>query len=161
VSKVHQKKPSLHKKIPIWRVCKLQNFFAETCFVRYFVAEEDGPKSCLGTASLNADDCPSLEEKGFFELLNEDVAVAELDAKAEANIVHGFGSHRSAVEPWLMRTRIEEHTRGIRKDEMHALVAVLKSAEEEPELFLMLEVMDEILSEAHGWCFDGPECMLT
>lgn len=39
--------------------------------------------------------------------------------------------------PWLRRTSIEEYTRGLglKKDEMHASFAVLKSAESEPELF--------------------------
>ncbi|OBT96259.1 hypothetical protein VE01_05857 [Pseudogymnoascus verrucosus] len=79
-------------------------------------------------------------EQEFFELLDEDTAVAELDGKAEANIVHGFGSHRGA------HAGLEEE-RDPRLD---------RSAEEP-----VLEGMDEILSEAHGWCFDGPECMLT
>ncbi|KUJ07246.1 uncharacterized protein LY89DRAFT_372159 [Mollisia scopiformis] len=44
---------------------------------------------------------------------------------------------------------------------MHTSFAVPKNAESEPELFLMLEVIDEIFSEAHSWCFDGPDYMLT
>ncbi|KFZ22426.1 hypothetical protein V502_02883 [Pseudogymnoascus sp. VKM F-4520 (FW-2644)] len=103
----------------------------------------------------------SPKEEEFFRLLKDDAVTTELDAKAEANVVHGSDSHRSAAEPWLRRTGIEEHARGLRKDEMHAPVAAPKSADEEPELFLMLEVMDEILTEAHKQCFDGPECMLT
>jgi len=52
--------------------------------------------------------------------------------------------------PWLRRTGIEEHTRGLKKDEMHAFFAVPKIADDKPELFLILEVMDEIFSEAHN-----------
>ena len=48
--------------------------------------------------------------------------------------------------PWLRRTGIEEHTRGLKKDEMHTSFAVPKTAESEPELFLMLEVMGEIFT---------------
>ncbi|KAH8669659.1 hypothetical protein BGZ60DRAFT_408012 [Tricladium varicosporioides] len=44
---------------------------------------------------------------------------------------------------------------------MHAAFIVPRTAASEPELFLMLEVMDEIFVTAHGWCFDGPDCMLT
>lgn len=44
---------------------------------------------------------------------------------------------------------------------MHVFFAVLKTAESELKLFLMLEVMNEIFSEAHSWCFDGLNCMLT
>jgi len=50
---------------------------------------------------------------------------------------------------------------GLQKDEMHSFFAVPKTAESEPELSLMLMVMDELLSEAHGWCFNGLNCMLT
>ncbi|PVH71404.1 hypothetical protein DL98DRAFT_392247, partial [Cadophora sp. DSE1049] len=100
-------------------------------------------------------------EADFFKQLNKDAAVAKEDAKAEANIVHGFSSHRSAVVPWLRRTGIEEHTRGLKKDEMHASFTVPKNTDDEPELVLMLEVMDEIFTKAHSWCFDGPDCMLT
>jgi hypothetical protein len=99
-------------------------------------------------------------EADFFRQLDEDAATAEEDAKAEANIVHGFDSYRSAVVPWLRRTGIEEHTRGL-KDEIHASFAMPKTTESEPELFLILEVINEIFTEAHSWCFDGPGCMLT
>jgi hypothetical protein len=89
-------------------------------------------------------------EAGFFKLLDKDATIAEEDAKAKANVVHGFDSHRSAVMPWLRRTGIEEHTRGLKKDEMHASFAIPKTTESEPELFLMLEVMDEIFIKAHS-----------
>jgi hypothetical protein len=65
------------------------------------------------------------------------------------------------VVPWLIRTGIEEHTRGLKKDEMHAFFAVPKITESEPELFLMLEVINEIFIKAYSWCFDGPNCILT
>ncbi len=52
---------------------------------------------------------------------------------------------------WLRRTGIEEYTRGLKKDEMHAsLIVLMKAAKSEPELVLMLEVMDEIFIEAHS-----------
>jgi hypothetical protein len=160
VSKAYQQKPALHKKGPLWRACKLQTFFAENRWVRYFVAGEREAAAkesfeCSLTGGLDAG------EQDFFKLLEDDATVAEEDAKAEANIVHGFDSHRSAVVPWLRRTGIEEHTRGLKKDAMHASFAVPKDAESEPELFLMLEVMDEIFTEAHSWCCDSPDCMLT
>ncbi|KUJ19611.1 uncharacterized protein LY89DRAFT_780523 [Mollisia scopiformis] len=150
-----QQKPVLHQKSPLWRRCKLQTFFAEKQHIRYFVADDAKGAVDAGTKSLD------LREADFFKQLSEDVAVVEEDAKAEANVVHGFGSHKSAVVPWLRRTGIEEHTRGLKKDEMHASFAVPKTAESEPELFLMLEIIDEIFIEAHSWCFDGPDCMLT
>ena len=102
------------------------------------------------------------QEQAFFDVADADASMVADDIKTEGNRVHGFDSHRSAVVPWLGRTGIENHVRGLGKDEMHASFALPKSADEgEPELFLMLEVMDEILAEAHGWCFDGPDCMLT
>ncbi len=93
-----------------------------------------------GTKSLDSG------EADFFRQLDEDVATS----KAEANIVHGFDSHRSAVVPWLRRTGIEEHTRGLKKDEIHASFAMPKTIESEPELFLILEVINEIFTEAHS-----------
>ena len=155
VSKAHQQKPAVHEKSPLWRECKLQTFFAENRWVRYFIVNGATEAVDAGTKSLDSG------EADFFGQLDKDAAVAEEDAKAEANIVHGFDRHRSAVVPWLIRTGIEEHTRGLKKDEMHASFAVPKTTESEPELFLMLEVMDEIFTEAHSWCFDGPDCMLT
>ncbi len=155
VSKAHQQEPALHQKRALWRTCKLQTFFAETRLVRYFAVDGATGAADAGTSGLESG------EADFFRQLDEDAAVAEEDAKAEASTVHGFDSHRSAAVPWLRRTGIEEHTRGLRKDEMHASFAAPKAAESEPELSLMLEVMDEVFSEAHGWCFDGPDCMLT
>ena len=128
----------------MWRECKLQTFFAENRWVWYFVVDGATGAVDAGIKSLGSGDVD------FFEQLNEDAAVTEEDAKAEANLVHGFDSHRSAVVPWLRRTSIEEHTRGLKKDEMHASFAVPKDAESEPELFLILEVMDEIFREAYS-----------
>jgi hypothetical protein len=84
----------------LWRECRLQTFFAENRWVQYFVAEEKGgtaaargaPKHAL-TAGLDT------REQAFFKLLDTDVAVAEEDAKAKANLVHGFDGHRLAVVP--------------------------------------------------------------
>jgi hypothetical protein len=52
--------------------------------------------------------------------------------------------------PWLRRISIEEYTRGLKKDEIHASFIVLKNTDDEPELFLILEVIDEIFTEAHS-----------
>ena len=89
-------------------------------------------------------------EADFFRQLDEDAVIIEEDAKAEANTIHGFDSYRSTVVPWLRRTGIKEHTRGLKKDEMHASFIVPKNADDEPELFLILEVMDKIFTEVHS-----------
>ncbi len=89
-------------------------------------------------------------EAGFFKLLDKDVAITEEDAKVEANVIHGFDSHRSAIVLWLRRIGIKEHTRGLKKDKIYASFAILKTTESEPELFLILEVIDEIFIEAHS-----------
>ncbi|KUJ16108.1 uncharacterized protein LY89DRAFT_719745 [Mollisia scopiformis] len=135
---VHQQKPALHKKTALWRKCKLQTFFAEKQHIRYFVV--DNTKEAAGASDASTKSLDS-GEADFFKLVDEDVAVAEADAKAEANIVHSFDSYRSTVILWLRRTGIEEHTRGLKKDEMHTSFAVPKNAESEPELFLMLEFL--------------------
>ncbi len=52
---------------------------------------------------------------------------------------------------WLRQTGIKEYTRGLKKNEMHAsFIVPKKAAESEPELVLMLEVIDEIFIEAHS-----------
>ena len=38
----------------------------------------------------------------------------------------------------------------MKKDEIHTSFAVPKTTESEPELFLILEVIDEIFTEAHS-----------
>lgn len=79
------------------------------------------------------------EEQAFFGRLDDDAVVAEEDATQEANTVHGFNNHNSAVMPWLRRTGIEENTRGLEKDKMRASFVVPTDADSEPELFLMIE----------------------
>jgi len=159
VSKAHQQKPSSHKVSPLWQSCKLQTFFAENRLIRYFVVALKGDDNCLDHA--RPEQYSGHEEERFFQQQVKDVHRAKEDGKAAANIVQGFGSHRSAVMPWLQRTGIKDCLEGLDKEQIQASFSLPKSADNEPELFLILEVMDEILSEAHGWCFDGPECMLT
>jgi hypothetical protein len=89
-------------------------------------------------------------EVEFFRQLDEDAAIIEEDAKVDANLIHSFDSYKSAIVLWLRRTGIEEYTRSLKKDEIHASFTVLKNADDEPELFLILEVMDEIFIEAHS-----------
>ena len=104
------------------------------------------------------------EEKKFFQQQDEDVICAREDGKVAANIVQGSSSHRSAVVPWLQRTGIEDCVEGLDKEEIHASLSLPKDGDdggEGAELTLILEAMDELLSEAYGWCFDGPDCMLT
>ncbi len=106
-------------------------------------------------------------DQAFFGLADVDAAAAAAreDAKVGPNIVHCVDNQRSAAMPWLRRTDIPDHVRGLRKDEVYASFALPKCTEDagdagEPELSLMLE-MDEVFAEAHSWCFDGPGCMLT
>ncbi len=44
---------------------------------------------------------------------------------------------------------------------MYTSFIVPKNAENKPELFLILEVIDEIFIEAHSWYFDSPDYILT
>ncbi|TVY12548.1 hypothetical protein LARI1_G009653, partial [Lachnellula arida] len=159
LSRAHQQKPAQHKKTPLWRACKLQTYVAENRLIRYFVValKSDHPRLAEDEANQGI----SYEEEKFFQQQGKDTLRAKDDGRAAANIVHGFGSHRSAVMPWLQRTGIKDCLEGLDKEQIQASSSLPKDADSEPELFLILEVMDEILSEAHSWCFDGPECMLT
>ena len=173
ISKEHGQKPAEQVEGHSWRRVTVQTFFAEKRHIRYFVVEQEGKSEDdegKGSGERrhgyvhghgHPTKCLDAGEAAFFRWLDGDAAVAEEDAKAAANVVHGFDGHRSAVVPWLQRTGIVEHVRGLEKDRIHASIAVPRNADDEPALFLMLEVMEEILRAAHSWCFDGPDCMLN
>jgi hypothetical protein len=91
-----------------------------------------------------------LGEVDFFRQLDKDAVIIKEDTKAEANIIHGFNGYRSIVMPWLRRTGIKEHTRGLKKNEIHVSFLAPRNTNDEPELFLMLEVIDEIFLEAYS-----------
>ena len=150
VSKEHKQKLAQQVEGSSWRRCTVQTFFAEKQHIRYFTVDNTKGATSAAGARANGLDLLDSEDADFFKQLDKDVAVAEEDAKVEANIVHGFDSYKSAIVPWLRRTGIEEHTRGLKKDEIHTSFTVPKNAESEPELFLMLEVIDEIFSEAYS-----------
>jgi hypothetical protein len=88
----------------------MQTFFAEKQYIRYFVVEQTPKRKQASRPGSAAHNTTSLKpaEEDFFKSLDEDAIVAEQDAKANANIVHGFDSHKSAVVPWLRRTGIAE-----------------------------------------------------
>jgi hypothetical protein len=67
------------------------------------VQEAEDSLECTEAKSLDA------REQDFFKLLDSDAAIAEENAKAEANVVYSFDSYRSAVVLWLRWTGIEEH----------------------------------------------------
>ena len=74
----------------------MQTFFAEKQHIWYFVVDNNVTgASDTSIASLDSG------EKDFFKQLSEDIAVTEADTKAEADVVHGFDSHKSAIVPWL------------------------------------------------------------
>jgi hypothetical protein len=149
----HRRKPGLVK---LWVACKMQTFYAETQLIRYFAVAaapesshgingvKDGNtrpglrKGCAAEAGGrvnpedDADVVTSRADAGdmaFFRALDEDAKAAEEDAKAGASVVEGFNSHRSAVVPWLRRTGIADHIRGLDKGEMQRSFAVPRKGE--------------------------------
>jgi hypothetical protein len=88
------------------------------------------------------------------------VQQAERDATEDANRVHGFDNHVSAVVPWLRETGIADHIHSLRKDEIRIAIAVPRPGDES-ELRTIIDVIESLLKDAHRLCFDGPECMLT
>lgn len=187
-SKQHGQKAKAHVKdknvAPLWETCRLQTFYAETKLVCYFVVDGDEvDASGAGVARESrtkmddvAEAPPDEADDTFFRLLGEDARAAAEDAKAGARIVEGFDSHRSAVVPWLRRTGIADHIRGLDKVEMQSSFALPRKKrggdtaegvdgeeeEEEGRAFdLLLGCMEQLLTETHRWCFDGPECKLT
>ena len=102
----------------------------------------------------------TLQVNDFFRHQEEDLRKSARDAEKAAGRVQGFDDHRSAVVPWLRTTGIVDHLRSLKKDQIRAAIA-LPSQGEERIMDVILSQMDEILQEAHSWCFDGPDCMLT
>jgi hypothetical protein len=96
----------------------------------------------------------------FFHTQEDDIEQAEQDAAEDANRVHGFGDHVSAVIPWLKETGIADHIRSLRKDEIRTAIAVPPPGDE-CELRTIIDAMESLLRDVHRLCFDGPDCMLT
>ena len=85
---------------------------------------------------------------------------AQCDADDDANRVHGFDDHVSAVVPWLRETGIADHIRSLREDEIRA-VTMVSLRGDESDLRTIVDAMESLLRDALRLCFDGPECMLT
>ena len=62
--------------------------------------------------------------------------------------------------PWLRETGIADHIRNLSKDEIRTATAVPPPGDE-TELRVIVDAMESLLRDAHGLCFDGPDCMLT
>jgi hypothetical protein len=96
----------------------------------------------------------------FLHTQEADIQQAECNAAEDADRVHGFGDHVSAVVPWLKETGIADHIRSLRKDEIRTAIAVPPPGDE-CELRTIIDAMESLLRDAHRLCFDGPDCMLT
>jgi hypothetical protein len=143
----------LHSTNKIWttnRVC--QRFFKVNSWQKYFeVAKQDG------AADL---ELQTSQKQDFFHALEDDIQQAQQDAAEDANRVHGFHDHVSAVVPWLRETGIAEHIQSLRKDEIRTAIAI-NLPEDESGLHTIVNAMRSLLQDAHRLCFDGPDCMLT
>ena len=78
----------------------------------------------------------------------------------DANRVHGFDEHRSAVVPWLREIGIVDHVHGLNKDEIRTAIAV-PPVGDKGDLRMVIDAMESLLRDAHSLCFDGPDYMLT
>jgi hypothetical protein len=147
------RKKRIHTQNRIWtenHTC--QRFFKVSTWQRYFeVARQD----VRGSEQQQTD-----QKNDFFRLQEDDVRQAEHDASEDANRVHGFDDHVSAVVPWLRETGIADHIQSLRKDEIRTAIAVPPPGDES-DLRTIVDAMESLLRDAHRLCFDGPECMLT
>ena len=100
------------------------------------------------------------QKDDFFRSQEKDILQAERDAIEDADQVKGFEDHRSTVMPWLRETGIVDHLRGLKKDEIRAAITPPLS-EDDSDLRRIIDATESLLREAHSWCFDGPDCMLT
>ncbi|KAI7722348.1 hypothetical protein KC353_g581, partial [Hortaea werneckii] len=143
----------LHARNKIWtqnRAC--QRFFKVNSWQKYFeVASQDEGAITERQTS---------QKHEFFRAQEDDVQQAQRDAADDANRVHGFDDHVSAVVPWLRETGVADHICGLRKDQIRTAIAVPPSGEES-NLRTIIDAMQSLLQDAHRLCFDGPDCMLT
>ena len=143
---------TLHAMNKIWtenHAC--QRFFKTSSWQRYFeVARID----------LESDVRRKNRVEEFFRTQEDDIEQAGHDAAEDADRVHGFDDHVSAVVPWLRETGIADHIRNLRKDEIRTAIAVPPPGDES-ELRTIIDAMESLLRDAHRLCFDGPDCMLT
>ena len=158
LSKQHRQKRAVEQvEGTSYRRCALQTFFAEKRHIEYFVVDTDnnGSHSDLGCSNLPHGD------QAFMEATLQAQSKAQASAMAQAKVVAAFDTHRSEVIPWLQTTGIAEHICGLCKDEIASAIALPTSAEHEPALINLLAALDQVLREAHHWCFDGPDRRLT
>ncbi|KAI7140984.1 hypothetical protein KC316_g16311, partial [Hortaea werneckii] len=130
-----------------------QRFFKTGKWQRYFEVEADVANI---TAPQNND-----QRDAFFQTQREDIAQAEQDAVNDANRVRGFSDHRSTVVPWVRETGIVDHLHGLQKDEIRAATALPPRENDSSYLPRITEAAESMLQEAHSWCFDGADCMLS
>lgn len=143
----------------LWETgCSYQQFFRVPCWKRCF---QVGRHSPVVEQSRETQPCEgrSLQISSFFHQQEENLQQCKREAVALASRVQGFNDHRSTVIPWLRTTGIVEHIQGLDKEEIKASMALPQDGE--GPLSVILTFMQEILQEAHSWCFDGPNCMLT
>jgi hypothetical protein len=142
----------VHASNKIWtehHAC--QRFFKAASWQRYFEVARQDVQS--GIRQTN-------KKREFFQAQEDDVQQAERDATDDANRVHGFDEHRSAVVPWLRETGIVDHVHGLNKDEIRTAIAV-PPVGDKGDLRMVIDAMESLLRDAHKLCFDGPSCMLT
>lgn len=130
-----------------------QRFFKVGKWQRYFEVRAD-----IATTSATSDND---QRATFFQSQKDDMAKAELDAAEDANRVRGFSDHRSTVVPWLRETGIVDHLQGLKKNEIKAATALPSPENDSSYLPRITEAAESMLREAHSWCFDGDDCMLT
>ena len=142
----------VHTSNKIWtenNAC--QRFFKTSSWQKYFEVSRGTEQSCAQQTD---------QKHHFFRAQEDDIRQAQRDAVDDANRVHGFDEHRSAVVPWLRETGIVDHLCGLDKEEMQKAIAVPPPGDES-DLRVIVEAMESLLRDAHSSCFDGPDCMLT
>ncbi|KAM0714674.1 hypothetical protein Q7P37_003053 [Cladosporium fusiforme] len=142
-----------HASNRIWTVnCACQRLFKVAAWQKYFEVARQ--------ATGRSNETQTSHKHDFFRAQEDDVQQAQHDAADEANRVHGFDDHVSAVVPWLRETGIADHVCGLRKDEIRTAIAVPPSGDK-TYLRTIVDAMQSLLQDAHRLCFDGPDCMLT
>lgn len=149
VSKEHKVLPKNQEEHKDWLKVTAQTFFAEKARRRYFEVLSNLPSFVDRARSGEGLD---EERQSFLRALVDDERSFEIRAGDGSSIVGGFDVHKSEAIPWLERTGIEQHLRGLPKSQILDSYRLPQRGDKNGDLKLaqIIEATDAILNSAHA-----------
>ncbi len=159
VSKEHRVVPKDQVKGRDWRKVSAQTFFAETAHRQYFEVRNDLPPSVDVRMEGEFDE----GRRAFFRRLADDELAFEAQTSTGSGVVGEFDAHKSEAIPWLDRTGIECHLRGLPKTQVLASYRLPQAGDQSPDLKLALivEATGAVLASAHHAALPAADSKLS